>query len=367
MNSNRFQIALWTAALLSAVSTPVDAQLDMVEGVFEEVKSVTIFYQWGKVSDPGTVTGDDLRGAGLEVLIDVASSGSASLELGLGASFMRGYEFSDPRLDLHTSVRALPTVSLYAGLDAPRFPYGDLSGYLGWSFGLVDLWNAQAYDTPTGRAWSIEAQTFEYGPSAGLYWTSPAGVGFFGEIGYRYRRFPSAKWTLPDSTVLPEELRSLDLSASYFQFGVQLRVKEDKKDKNDAITPPAPAGIWTLERVNGAELPVTLDSADGGQRQLVHAVLRLEPADSTYSLDLSFTRSGSAGVVPIRSDPESGRYAVADTSVVDTREHILTFRPTGEGGARTAERLAGRLYLNWNGHVLVFAPGTAAKAEDDDS
>lgn len=356
MKSNRIRIALWTAALLTAGSMPVHAQLDMVEGLFDEVNAITIFLQRGEVTDNGLVTGDALRGAGVEVLIDLASGGVADLELGLGAGFMRGYQFTDPRLDLRTSVRALPTVSLYVSRDAFDTRYGTLSGYVGGSFGLVDLWNAQAYDT-LGRPWDIEAQTFEFGPSAGVYWTTPAGIGLFGEWGYRNRTFPSARWTLPDTDSLPGEWRSLDLSGSYLQLGIQLRVKEDEEDKNNAITPPAPAGIWRLERVNGAALPVTLDSADGGKRQLTHAVLRLEPSDSTYALEMHFNRINSAGVTPILSAPETGRYLKPNETEADTREHILTFTPKDGGGARTAERLAGRLYLNWNGHVLTFAPG----------
>lgn len=354
MNSNRIRTAFWTFALLAAA--PAHAQLDMVTGLFEEVNAVTVFLQRGAMSNAGRVTGDDLDGAGLEVLIDLVSGGTTELELGLGASFLRGYGDSDPFLDFRASVRALPTVSLYASREV-----GPLEGYLGASFGLVDLWNAQAYDD-SGRAWSIEAQTFEVGTAVGAYWTSPNRLGVFAEAGYRNRKFPSATWTLPEGASLSEEWRSFDLSGYYLQAGLQLRVNREE-DENDAITPPAPAGVWTLERVNGAAVPVTLDSADGGKRQLVHAVLRLEPQDSTYTLDMHFNRATAAGAAPIRSDPERGRYAKAEEAGADTRQHILAFTPDGDGGARTAERLAGRLYLKWNGHVLTFAPGNAPPSQ----
>lgn len=354
MKSNGIRGALCTAALLAWGSTPVHAQFDMVNGLFEEVNAVTIYLQRGELSNAGRVTGDDLRGAGLEVLINLSSVGWAELELGLGASYLRGYGDSDPNLDLRTSVRALPTVSLYASRDVFEVPAGRLSGYIGGSFGLVELWNAQAYDLK-GRAWTIEAQTFELGYSGGLYWTFPFGVGAFGELGYRNRTFPSAKWTLPDSASLDEEWRALDLSGTYAQLGIQLRVKEEKSDPNDAITPPAPAGVWILERVDGAALPATLASPAS---VLQHALLRLEPTDSTdyYTLEMSFRQAPAAVGAALPPPLETGSFT---TRTEAGRKHILTFTPTGSGKAQTAERLAGRLYLSWNGHVLVFAPGNA--------
>lgn len=351
MNSNRIQTVLWTAALVTATATPAHAQLDMVKGLFEEVNAVTIFVQRGSVADAGKVTGDDLDGAGLEVLIDLVSGGNVNLELGLGASYLRGYGSSDTLLDLRTSVRALPTISLYASRDIGQF-----SGYLGASFGLVDLWNAQAYDR-AGRAWNVDAQTFELGGSAGAYWTSPSAIGIFVEGGYRKRSFPSAKWTLPEGATLPEDWRSLDLSGYYAQAGIQLRV--EGSDRNDAITPPAPAGVWSLEKVDGAAPPGVLDSTRDGKRELVHAVLRLVPGRETnsYQLDMNVRTTAAAGVAIESLPTETGSYTKSERA--DARQHILTF--TG-GRARSAERLAGRLYVTWEGHVLTFAPGNAAPA-----
>jgi hypothetical protein len=360
MNSNRIRTVLWTAALLAVASTPAHAQLDMVNGLFKEVNAVTIFLQRGEVANPGKLMGDDLNGAGLEVLIDLVSGGTVDLELGLGTSFLRGYESTptDRRLELRTSVRALPTISLYATRDAPKTPAGTLSIYGGGSFGLVDLWNAQAYDS-AGVPWKVESQTFEYGGSGGVYWTFPAGIGAFVEAGYRERKFPSVRWTVPEEDTVPSEWRSLNLSGSYVQFGIQLRVKEDVQDRNNEITPPAPAGVWTLEKVNGAAPPVLLDAPAGGKRELVHAVLRLVPGSGTnsYTLDTNVRTTSAAGAVTVDTPTETGSYTRSETA--DARKHILTF--TG-GEARSAERLAGRLYVNWNGHVLTFAPGNAAPA-----
>jgi hypothetical protein len=352
MRRNRIHTAVLAAALLAVGPSPLHAQLDMVNGLFEEVNALTIFYQRGWVADGDMVSGNNLNGAGLEVLIELASGDYTTLELGLGASYLRGYEAEDDLLDLRTSVRALPTVTLYASRDVGQF-----SGYFGLSFGLVDLWNAQAYDT-AGRPWSIEAQTFELGGSLGTYWTGPAGIGFFLEGGYRERRFPSAKWTIPDGASLPDRWRSLNLSGYYAQAGIQLRVKEE--DKNDAITPPAPAGIWTLERIDGAVLPGTIDTTQTGRTRLLHAVLRLEATNDstgTYVLERNVQQYETGRIIAPDMMRESGSYTIQEKA--ETREHVLTFRPDVGGDARTAERLAGRLYLNWKEHVLVFAPGNA--------
>lgn len=347
--------ALAVAAAL-ALSHPLAAQgLGMVEGLFEEVSALTVFYQAGRVVGSDEVAGDALRGAGTEVLVNLASGGRVALELGLGASFLRGYRAVEPSLDLHTSLRALPTVSLYASTDR-----GTLDAFLGASFGLVELWNAQAYDT-AGVPWTLEARSFELGVSGGVYVTHPLGLGVFAELGYRERRFPSVTWTVPDGeTALPAAWpRSLNLSGYHLSLGVQLKLDEDgddEGDENDAITPPAPAGVWTLQRMDQAALPATLDSTAAAWRQVVHGVLRLEPdpdgaGAGSYTLELNLRRQTAAGAADFPPHPaETGRYTTAGS--------VLTLAPASQGGgAQRAERLAGRLYLTWDGHVLVFAPG----------
>jgi hypothetical protein len=362
MRNRPFQLTVVAASALALAATPAHSQdgLGGVEKLFEEVSAVTVFYQWGRVVGSDDIRGDNLRGAGTEVLIDLNdNSEGVTLELGLGASFLRGYAAVDTTLDLHTSLRALPTVSLYASKGRGRF---DVFG--GISFGLAELWSAQAYDK-AGRAWDIEARTFELGFSGGLYWTHPAGFGVFTEAGYRKREFPAVKWTLPEGQTLPESWpRTLDFSGSYLQLGAQFRVKED--DRNDEITPPAPSGVWTLERMDGAELPGVLSATATDTTQLLHAVLRLTPSTATnaeegsgsWTLDLQRRKETTAGVITFEPDSFSGTYTTADKRA--TREHVLTLVPDNKsGGTRQAERLAGRLYLNWEGHMLIFAPGNA--------
>jgi hypothetical protein len=355
MRSNHIRAVLLAAATLPLASSPARAQgLGMVEGLFDEVSAVTIFYQTGLVpfSDEVTTDGGMLHGGGTEVLINLKSGERMSYELGLGASYLRGYQAVEPSLDLRASLRALPTVSLYTTWE--REP---VSRYLGLGFGLIELWNAQAYG-PSGQPWEVEANAFEVVLSGGLYLEDTFAEGLFVEGGWRYRNFHSVRWTPTDEDdTLPTEWpRSLDFSGPFLSLGWQLQLDRDE-DREAGITPPAPAGVWTLERMDGAALPVPLDPTG---TQVVHGVLRLEAADDstgTYSLELHVRpqpgRPGSAEPIV-----ETGDYGSGGTA--STRRHVLTLQPRVETTrARTAERLAGRLYLTWNGHVLVFAPGNA--------
>lgn len=354
MRPSHIRAALLAAPALALASAPARGQdLGLVEGLFKEVSAVTVSYQLGGVPASDEITSDGLSGAGTEVLINLAQAGNTEFELGLGASYLQGYEAAEPSLDLRTSLRALPTISLYAS----RPLTGPLDAFLGGSFGLVELWNAQAYDA-AGHAWDVEARTFEVGASAGVYLGLDGLPGVFGEAGWRVRRFPSVKWTSRDDEPLPVDWpRSLDFSGYFVSLGLQLRLDEKHADREAGITPPAPAGVWTLERMDGAALPVPLDPTG---TQVVHGVLRLEAANDsagTYALELHVRPQPvrQAAVEPI---VETGDYTSREAAA--TRRHVLTLLPRIETArARTAERLAGRLYLTWNGHVLVFAPGNA--------
>ncbi|HEX2208733.1 MAG TPA: hypothetical protein VHG93_13730 [Longimicrobium sp.] len=356
MRYESLRSAFLAAGALALASTPAAAQdLGLVEGLFDEVSAVTVFYHVGGVPSSDEVGGDGvLSGAGTEVLINLAQAGDTEFELGLGASYLQGYEAVEPSLDLRTSLRALPTISLYAS----RPITGALDGFLGGSFGLAELWNAQAYDA-SGNVWDVEARTFEVGGSAGLYLGLDGLPGVYGEAGWRVRRFPSVKWTSHGEEPLPAEWpRSLDFSGWFVSLGVQLRLdEEDDDDRRDAITPPAPAGVWLLERVDGAGLPAALDASDA-PLHVLHGVLRLTPGEDeekkgqgTYTLEMN---------VRGRSEPalrtESGTYTTTGGIL-----HLSA--PGGPAQTRRVERLAGRLYLQWNGHVLAFMPGNAKLEE----
>lgn len=352
---------LGAAAALALASAPAAAQdLGLVEGVFKEVSAVTVFYQWGRITGSDAVRGDGLSGAGTEVLIDLASTASTGFELGLGASYMRGYTAVEPTLDLRTAVRALPTVSLYVTHEVPRTP---LSVYGGGSFGLLELWHAQAYDA-ADRTWDLEARTFEFGLSGGVYVELGPLPGVFAEAAWRSRKFSSVQWDGPDDALPAGWPRSLDLSGYSLSLGLQVQLPDDEEeDENDAITPPAPAGTWMLERADGSALPVMLESTQERQRDVVHGVLRLRPAETgdggTFELELNL-RDRAGTVRTGQPDLQMVLHREQGSYRIDGGVLLLGEAPS----VRRAERLAGRLYLQWNGHVLVFAPGNA---ETDDS
>ncbi|HEX6368401.1 MAG TPA: hypothetical protein VF006_05680 [Longimicrobium sp.] len=358
MRSNHIHAALSAAAALALASTPAGAQggLGLVEGLFDEVSAVTIFYQTGLVpsSDEVEVEGGMLHGGGTEVLINLRSGNDVSYELGLGASYLRGYRAVEPSLDLRASLRALPTVSLYTTWE--REP---VSRYLGLGFGLIELWNAQAYG-PSGEPWDVAANAFEVVLSGGLYLEQSFAEGLFVEGGWRFRNFHSVRWTATDDDdELPAEWpRSLDFSGPFLSLGWQLQLDRDD-DREAAITPPAPAGTWLLERVDGTALPALLDAAAPARREVVHGVLRLRPDTvpanaerglGTWSLEMNVRQPGGMALVT-----EAGSYTTTDK--------VLQLAGPG-GETRRLERLAGRLYLQREGHVLVFAPGTAPPGKE---
>ena len=345
------RLTLCAAALLAAA--PARAQdLGMVEALFDDVSAVTVYYQMGGLSSTNQVTSDGaLHGAGTEVLINLASSARMSYELGLGASYLRGYQSTLPDLDLRASLRALPTISLYATREG-----GLVSAYAGGTFGLIELWNAQAYG-PSGQPWDLEARTFELGGTLGFYLQRLL-PGLFAEAAYRFRDFHSVKWASTNDEDLPADWpRSLDFSGPVISLGWQLQLPS--ADDAGAAPAPAPlAGTWMAERVDGAAVPALVDVRGGVRRELTHAVLRLVPpaqgGDPTrYEME-SFVRSTDAGVAPAVT---SERVVEAGRVVVSGGE--LQLVPDGATApAHTGRRLNGRLYLRSlaDAHVVMFAP-----------
>ena len=357
-------IPFLAAAALALASTPLAAQdLGMVEKLFDDVSAFTVFYQLGAVPGSDQVTSDGpLHGAGTEVLINLKSSGRMSYELGLGASYLRGYQAVEPTLDLRASLRALPTVSIYATRErALRV----LSAYAGLSFGLIELWNAQAYG-PSGQPWDVEARAFDLGVSGGLYLEDTFAEGLFVEGGWRSRDFHSVKWTPTDDTeaLSADWPRSLDFSGPFLSVGWQLQLDKEEDDGQKPLSAPAAEGTWSLERADGMALPAFFDSTGTGRREVLHGVLRLAPdtasaraarGNGTWEMELDTRERGGL----VRVDAPAVRFSpVRESGTFSTVGGVLRLTPDGAAGAQgSVERLAGRLYVRWRGHVLVFAPG----------
>jgi hypothetical protein len=99
-----------------------------------------------------------------------------------------------------------------------------VSAYLGGSFGLIELWNAQAYG-PSGQPWDVTARTFELGASAGVYVNRGPLTGLFVEGGYRSRDFHSVRWESRGDEALPQAWpRSLDFSGPVASVGWQVQL-----------------------------------------------------------------------------------------------------------------------------------------------
>jgi len=240
------RIAFAAACAAALGAGPAHAQFDFLTEVFEEVNSVTIAVQGshlpgsrGVRSRDGECMGVGLCGMTAEVLIDLPSVGGQDLELGLGTSFLRGFESTEPSLDLHGSLRSFPTLTAYLSLPE-EWGMGIAEPYAGASFGLAMLWNARGYDAD-GLEYEVEAETIEYGVSAGLYLIKPSGL--FIEGAYRWRQFESLDWEFPDaagSTLPAGWPRDLDLSGWVFSLGWQFRLRPGKGDEKPAATPPPP-------------------------------------------------------------------------------------------------------------------------------
>lgn len=226
----RIRCLTFSAVLVGAlVPRPVAAQdLGFIEKFFEKARGIAIAFQFGQLNSAALESDDScplsaVCGASAEVLIDLADFGEGlSVELGFSASYWRGFQSSNPEIDLRGSTRNLPTVSAYVSRDL--FPW---SPYAGLSFGLADLWNAQAYDAD-GFVYPLDGQTFDWGLVGGLgYSLGPAYL--ISELHYKWRTFTSLDWTLPAEAggALPAAFpRALDLSGFKMSLGLQFQFRE---------------------------------------------------------------------------------------------------------------------------------------------
>jgi hypothetical protein len=319
------RILVMALAMLLVSARLALAQFEAVTGLFKDVHSITLYGQASRVPGGNAVGADDdclifhgLCGAGTEVLIDLASSNSAHMELGLGASFLRRIDSSVPGLDVRASLRSFPTLGVYATFREDK----QVQPYIGGNFGLVELWNAQAYDA--GRyEYAVKGQTFEWGITGGLYFNIPHLEGLFAEAAYRRRLFSSLDYSFPKAletkdSVPPGWPLEMDLSGLTVSIGWQFNLKPD---------PPATLrhGTWLLTRVDASELPATLlttqdarDTTRLVRRQLVGGMLSLVDSSKTYRLELQYrevtiTRDGKElYVVPLPFAVEPGSYSIAN-------------------------------------------------------
>lgn len=321
--------------MLASLVLPMrlNAQLEFLTGLFKEVQSVT-FYAQSALVENQTVEGsakclglkDVGCGAGTEIMINLAAPKNVDLKLGLGASFIRGIHEANPEVDLQIAVRSLPSFSIYL-----THVNDGLQPYIGASFGIADLWNAQAYDT-IGREYSMQSSTFELGGTAGVYkYVNKLGFGLFAQYSYRWRHFSSVNYTLSTGrdTVPTSFPRQIDFSGHYLALGTQFEVKR---------TPPTPAffpGVWVLSRVDAQQLPALVAAQPSGslsgRAEILSGTLMLGEARNdtgSYAIDIRvrYSTVNPAGQVQsidsIAVRTEAGRYTV--------KKDVLRLMPSTE-------------------------------------
>ena len=137
-----------------------------------------------------------------------------SFEFAFGYGQIAGIQLEDESLDMHVTLRELPSVTFYA--------LHERSGaYLGVRSGLIETHALQIYDAE-GDTYSGKAQAFQVGGAVG--YTHSLGEAFpFVEAAYMVRRLPSIEWK---TTPLPPQLpRDLNLSGWQLQLGIQVPLK----------------------------------------------------------------------------------------------------------------------------------------------
>ena len=227
-------LALLACALAVGAPRPALAQdpFGILEGLFSSVNSIVFFTQGAVLQSDADLMGDvggfALGGVGVEVLLDLPTSGGTEFELGLGANVLTGLAAAEPSLDLRGAIRTLPAVAVYAaGIGVPDD--SPVDPYVGLSFGLAEMWNARGYDA-AGVVYPLEAEAFEMGATAGLYIDRPL-PGLYVEVAYRHRRFGSVAW---EAETLPAGWpRSLDASTWQAVIGWQFRIRNAMPVESD--------------------------------------------------------------------------------------------------------------------------------------
>jgi hypothetical protein len=234
-----------------------------------------------------------------------------------------------------------------------------LSPYVGGSFGLVDLWNAQTLDS-AGAQRALKASTFGYGAHVGLALELPSGA-LFAEAGYRSRVFPSLEYS--GTAAVPRDWpRRLDLSGWEASVGWQFSLKPAPAKAKPAEL----AGLWTLQTVDGDTVPAIADQTDVNGRtrtEIREMVLRLlaKKNDSMGKVDSTYEVATYLRTVAL--DAEGRRVSIvpeerSETGRWEFKDNVVTLFPDREGqtATRTLWRNGGTLVSNLllPKHRLVF-------------
>ena len=351
---------LLTTFILFGTTLGHAQDLSFITGLFKNVHSVTLAAQGGRLFDRENLSTDNsdckefgVCGMSAEVLFDLTAPKGTHLELGLGASYLRGFhEAETSPFQLYGAVRSFPTISVYLTQAGEAHP---IQPYAGVNFGISDLWNVQAYD-PSGKELSVKGQTFDYGGTAGLYTGFFRSFGLFAEINYRRRRFPSLDWSR--DSIPPGAPRELNLDGLLLAFGVQVSLKDEETSR------PAYQGTWLLTRVDGQPLPALYehrDSTPGSIRnEVVSGMLTITEANYDLLLRRRTVIQDDNGRTIVATHPaipatnitqEGGNYTISKSN------DVITLYPSGQmSRAHTLTRNGSELMLRLRdeNHILEF-------------
>lgn len=138
-----------------------------------------------------------------------------TLEVGIGYGQVEGLQLSDPGLDLNTSLRLLPSLTLY-------LTYEPVGTYVGLRTGFMRTDALQVTDAE-GARFGGEAEAFMFG-AVGGYAFALDPTFLFIEGGYTLQNFPSVEWS--GEGPLPAGVpRDLDASAWLLTAGIQFPIR----------------------------------------------------------------------------------------------------------------------------------------------
>lgn len=216
------------AVALIVASVPSKSGSQDFTKVVSEIDRVALFGRLGGFTPNPTRFGANNErswnqfghaGVGIELGYQVADRGNWLYEVDLGYTQMGGFRLRRDDAELHATVRELPTLSFYGVRKARR-----VHPYYGVAVGFARLQNASIYATD-GTQYSLAAEAFTFGGSAGLSFGSPVAAPFI-EAGYRYRDFPSIEYKTSSTLAVPSTWpRSLSFSGWHVDFGMQIGLK----------------------------------------------------------------------------------------------------------------------------------------------
>ena len=224
---------LLLAALVLATATPARAQFfTVLDDLVDNVNAIVFYGQMGRLVSEDDIQGTaegSLYGGGAEVLINLPGTDGTAFELALGTNVVQGFRATEPSLDLRTSLRSLPTISVYASqLGLPET--SPIMPYVGANFGVLTLWNARGY-LSDGTTVPVSGETFELGAAVGAYVNTGPLSGLYVEASYRHREFESLTWDAPQ---LPAGWpRSLNASGGFVSVGWQFYLTREEKKEDE--------------------------------------------------------------------------------------------------------------------------------------